>query len=86
LEKSLRNKRVKNFVLSDNEVLQVTELVKKVEKFYKIPIDIEWAFEKNKLYLLQARPITAYFKVPEVLLTKPEELKNAYMDTMIIKQ
>ena len=29
-----------------------------LEVYYNKPIDIEWAYEKDKLYLLQARPIT----------------------------
>ena len=45
-------------ILTDNELAEVRELTKRVEGFFGHPIDIEWAYEKNVLYLLQARPIT----------------------------
>lgn len=40
---------------------QITELAKiclHIEKHYRHPQDIEWAFEKNKFYITQSRPIT----------------------------
>ena len=85
LEQKLGEKR-KKAVLSERELLEVGALIGKVEAFYGMPIDIEWAFAEGKLYLLQARPITAYFKVPEIMQTKPGEKKNAYVDVLIIKQ
>ena len=39
-----------------------------VEKLYEKPIDIEWAFADDVLYLLQARPITAYIPLPSEML------------------
>ena len=36
--------------------------VVKIEKKYKIPMDIEWAIEGGYLYITQARPITALTK------------------------
>ena len=31
---------------------------KKIEKHYGFPVDIEWAFESGKFYIVQSRPIT----------------------------
>ena len=46
-------------VLSDAEVVEVSELARRVEALYGgVPQDIEWAFSDGRLYLLQARPIT----------------------------
>lgn len=45
-------------ILADNELAEVRELTKRVEKFFGFAIDIEWAYERNVLHLLQARPIT----------------------------
>lgn len=45
-------------VLSDNEILELSELILKIEKHYKFPCDIEWAFENGKIYITQSRPIT----------------------------
>lgn len=45
-------------IVSDKELVEIIELTKKVENFLGYPVDIEWAFEGDALYLLQARPIT----------------------------
>lgn len=54
----LKNKRV----LSDEELKELAKTGIKIEKHYKRPMDIEWAIEKNKIYMLQARPITTLDK------------------------
>ncbi len=33
--------------------------LKEIEKHFRHPQDIEWAKSKNKIYILQTRPITA---------------------------
>ena len=48
----------KERVLSDDELIELTEMGKRVQAHYGEPMDTEWAFEKDTLYLLQARPIT----------------------------
>lgn len=37
---------------------ELFKLVLEIEKFFKLPIDIEWAMKNNHVYILQARPIT----------------------------
>ncbi|MBI2641303.1 phosphoenolpyruvate synthase [Candidatus Roizmanbacteria bacterium] len=44
--------------LSDTEILKVALLVKDVENHYFFPQDIEWAIEKDRVYIVQSRPIT----------------------------
>ncbi len=46
-------------VLTDDEVLEVARLIQVVEDHYAIPMDIEWAYAAGRLWLLQARPVTA---------------------------
>ena len=48
----------KERVLSDEELIELTEMGKRVQSHYGEPMDTEWAFEKGNLFLLQARPIT----------------------------
>jgi pyruvate,water dikinase len=57
--------------LSDDQVLAVTELTAQVEAAYGKPMDIEWAYEGEQLYLLQARPITTYYRLPDEMLSTP---------------
>ncbi len=50
----------KKFVLSDEQILQLSRWGMLIEKHYKRPMDIEWGidFQTNKLFILQARPET----------------------------
>ena len=48
--------------LSDSQILELSELILKIEKHYGFPCDIEWAFESGKFYIVQSRPITTLKK------------------------
>lgn len=48
----------KNQKLSDQEIIKLALLISDIEKHYYFPQDIEWAIEKDKLYITQSRPIT----------------------------
>lgn len=80
------NENKNRSVLSDNDILKIVKMIKRCEKYYGKPIDIEWAICDNVLYLLQARPITTYFPFFEELLTKPKEEKKFYIDLMLMTQ
>ena len=56
----------KERVLSDDELIELTEMGKRVQAHYGEPMDTEWAFEKDMLFLLQARPITTLGNADEV--------------------
>ena len=45
-------------VLSDDDLLQLTDFGLKLETHYGAPQDIEWAMRENAVYLLQSRPVT----------------------------
>jgi pyruvate, water dikinase len=44
--------------LSDEEVLEVAQIGKRIEEHYGFPQDIEWAKEDHKFYIVQTRPVT----------------------------
>ncbi len=48
--------------VSDNEILELAGLAKKLEHHYFFPQDAEWAIEKGKIYLVQTRPVTTLGK------------------------
>jgi pyruvate, water dikinase len=48
--------------LPDAEIDRLAELCLIIEKHYKKPQDIEWAFANGKLYIVQSRPITTLKK------------------------
>ena len=72
--------------LSDEQILAVSDMVKKAETYYGMPMDTEWAYENNKLYMLQARPITGYIPLHPVFQTEPGEPKKLYLDMTLIEQ
>jgi len=80
------NPEPKAQALSDAQILELTELIKKCEAHYDLPIDTEWAYEKGKLYLLQARPITTYVPLFPEMMTEPGERKKLYMDAIVLTQ
>lgn len=45
-------------VLTNEQILELAELIVRIEKHYGFPCDIEWAFEGGKFYIVQSRPIT----------------------------
>ena len=44
--------------LTGKEIVKLAKLCDKIEKHYKKPQDIEWAFAGGKFYITQSRPIT----------------------------
>lgn len=44
--------------LSEEKINEIVSAVKEITNLYGKPQDIEWAYENNQLYILQARPIT----------------------------
>ena len=57
---AVRDRRAPTPVLSEQQALAVAELASRVETVFDgVPQDIEWAFAEDRLYLLQARPMTA---------------------------
>lgn len=46
------------FCLDDESIKELAMLTIKTEELYGYPVDLEFGFAENKLYLLQARPIT----------------------------
>lgn len=57
-----RNKKLGNMggkqKLTGKQIVEIAKICKNIEKHYKKPQDIEWAFEKGKFYITQSRPIT----------------------------
>jgi len=44
--------------LTGRQIIELAKICKSIENHYKLPQDIEWAFEKGKFYITQSRPIT----------------------------
>ena len=57
--------RVEQPALSDAEVIAVARLARRCSAVFGTPQDIEWAFEGERLVLLQTRPITSLSSLPD---------------------
>jgi pyruvate,water dikinase len=57
--------------VTDEEIVQIARLGKRLEEWYKFPQDIEWAKEDEKIYIVQTRPVTTIKKPTE----EEEEIK-----------
>ncbi len=47
-------------IVSDADIIELARLGRKIEEHYGMPQDIEWAIEKDKIYIVQARAVTTY--------------------------
>ncbi|MCL4519634.1 MAG: PEP-utilizing enzyme [Thaumarchaeota archaeon] len=54
--------------LNNESVMQIGNIARRIEEVFGLPQDIEWAFSRGRLFILQARPITA---LPERVEWKP---------------
>jgi phosphohistidine swiveling domain-containing protein len=57
--------------LPDEQIVDLAQLGHKAAELFGFPQDIEWAWAEGKLYLLQSRPVTALFPLPENLPAEP---------------
>lgn len=44
--------------LSDQQAFEVAAMAKRIERSFQHPVDVEWAIDSERLWALQARPIT----------------------------
>ncbi len=72
--------RGKEVSLGDEQVLELTDALCRLEEVYGHPVDIEWAYARGELHLLQARPITAYFPLSTDMQTEPGAPRRLYLD------
>lgn len=55
---NLSEEKGKRQVLLDTEITELSKMILEIEKHYSFPVDIEWAKEQDKFFILQSRPIT----------------------------
>lgn len=52
-------------VLTDDQVLQLGRMGRKIEEHFGRPQDIEWCLAHDTFYIVQSRPITTLYPIPE---------------------
>lgn len=58
IDKKLSAKEGGKQKLTGKQIIQLAKICKGIEKHYKHPCDIEWAYAGGKFYITQSRPIT----------------------------
>jgi pyruvate,water dikinase len=58
-------------VLSDEQIGELARHGTRAAKLLRAPQDIEWAFANGKLWILQSRPITSLYPLPEGVPPEP---------------
>lgn len=72
-------------VLTEEQILELSELILKIENHYGFPCDIEWAFESGNFYITQSRPITTLTKIKQDEYLKNEEDHYSKSDARFIE-
>jgi pyruvate,water dikinase len=52
--------------LTDEQILQLESMGRKIEEYFGCPQDIEWCLIDDTFYIVQSRPITTLYPIPEV--------------------
>lgn len=52
--------------LTDAQILELADLGKTIEAHFGFPQDIEWCLANGVFYIVQSRPITALYPIPEM--------------------
>ncbi|WP_242269003.1 phosphoenolpyruvate synthase [Bacillus cereus group sp. BfR-BA-01408] len=51
--------------LSEQQILQLEQIGRQIEAYFGCPQDIEWCLVDNVFYIVQSRPITTVYPIPE---------------------
>ena len=65
-ETSIEPERYEQPALTDGRVVELVRLGRRIEAHFGHPQDIEWCLDDDGFHIVQSRPITTLFPVPEV--------------------
>lgn len=55
----------KTQTLTDQQILQLARIGRQIEAYFGCPQDIEWCLADDTFYIVQSRPITTLYPIPE---------------------
>jgi phosphohistidine swiveling domain-containing protein len=64
--RDLSEQIAKSQVLNQTQILELSDIIIGIENHYGFPCDIEWAFEAEKFYIVQSRPITTLSSIGNI--------------------
>lgn len=60
-------------VLDESQIIALAKIATKIEAHYGSPQDIEWAIADGEIFIVQSRPITSLYPVPEQFIESDAE-------------
>lgn len=64
-EQEIEPERQNRQVLTNEQILQLEYMGRKIEEHFGCPQDIEWCLADDAFYIVQSRPITTLYPIPE---------------------
>ncbi|MBP5975148.1 phosphoenolpyruvate synthase [Brasilonema sp. CT11] len=64
-EQEIEPDRQNRQALTDEQILQLEHMGRKIEEHFGYPQDIEWCLADDTFYIVQSRPITTLYPIPE---------------------
>jgi len=64
-EQEIEPERQTKQALTDEQILQLERMGRKIEEHFGRPHDIEWCLVDDTFYIVQSRPITTLYPIPE---------------------
>ena len=65
-EKKIEADRQNRQTLTDGQILELEKAGRRIEAYFGSPRDIEWCLYENKFFIVQSRPITTLYPIPDV--------------------
>ena len=64
-EQEIESAQQNRQTLTDKQILQLARIGRKIEEHFGQPQDIEWCLADDAFYIVQSRPITTLYPIPE---------------------
>ena len=64
-EQEIEPEKQNKQALTDEQILQLERMGRKIEEHFGSPQDIEWCLVDDTFYIVQSRPITTLYPIPE---------------------
>jgi hypothetical protein len=64
-ERKIEPDQQKRQTLTDEQILQLEHIGRKIEAYFACPQDIEWCLFEDTFYIVQSRPITTLYPIPD---------------------
>ncbi|WP_312561953.1 phosphoenolpyruvate synthase [Anaerospora sp.] len=65
-EQTIEPERQSQQALTDEQILSLTRMGRRIEEHFGYPQDIEWCVADGTIYIVQSRPITTLYPIPDV--------------------